>query len=153
MSVIKYCHATLSQLDFLVALRMKELSMFSDVPLEIENVHRMKAFYKRKMEQDSCYTILGYDGVKLVVTGTIYFYEAMPSNANHTGIVGVITNIWTDERYRGQGLASSVVKQLLDIAKGRCGQVCLHAATGAEGLYQRLGFIKNEKAMVYTWDQ
>lgn len=42
----------------------------------------------------------------------------MPFTANHTGMVGVITNIWTDKRYRGQGLATKVITQLMDIAKG-----------------------------------
>lgn len=52
----------LNQKRILVALRIKELAMFSDIPLEKENIHRIKEFYKAKMEQVACFTILGYIG-------------------------------------------------------------------------------------------
>lgn len=148
---ILYRMATIDELDFLVEVRKKELALFSDVPLSSKAVEKTYLFYQDKMKSDECFTILGYDDMLLVTTGTVYFYDSMPSNSNHSGKTGYITNIWTKEEYRGRGLASNVIEQLIALSKHRCGLLCLNASQEAKSLYVEKGFVFNDKNMVYQW--
>lgn len=148
---IVYRIATMEELDFLIELRKKELALFSDVPLSPKTVEKTYFFYQDKMKKKECFTILGYDDTLLVTTGTVYFYDTMPSNNNHSGKTGYITNIWTKEEYRGNGLASDIMDQLMILSKQSCGILCLNASDEAKSLYTRKGFVCNDKNMVYQW--
>lgn len=152
-STITYRLATIDELNFLIDLRKKELALFSDVPLSSKALKKTYDFYQEKMNKEECFTILGYDTNILVTMGTVYYYDCMPSNDNHSGKIGYITNIWTKEKYRQQGLAGSIINQLIEISKGRCGMLSLNATKQAIPLYLRKGFVYNDKNMVYQWEK
>ena len=153
MNTIMYRQATIEELDFLVELRIKELSLFSDAPLSKEAIIKTHQFYQEKMQAKECFTFLGYDQDILVTTGTVYFYDCLPSNDNHFGKVGYITNIWTKEEYRGRGLAGQILDQLIEVSKDKCGLLSLNSAIKAVKVYKRKGFIQNNKNMVCTWNK
>lgn len=85
------------------------------------------------MEQDGCFTILGYDENEWITTGTIYFYETLPFNTNPSGKMGGITNIWTVPKDRKQRIVRSVIERILELAKNRWDMVCLKAVIEAKG--------------------
>ena len=76
----------------------------------------------------------------------------MPSNENPSGIMGQLTNIWVDEKYRHQGIASRIVSDLLTKGQGKCGMICLNSSKDAIALYQKLGFKTKEMYMIKQWD-
>lgn len=85
-------------------------------------------------------------------SGTLYLYSLMPSNENPSGIMGQLTNIWVDEKYRHQGIASRIVSDLLTKGQGKCGMICLNSSKDAIALYQKLGFKTKERYMIKQWD-
>lgn len=147
--MIQYRLATIEEVDFLVQLRLQELALFTDVPFPIEHKNEIKLFYKDTMRNRSCFTLLGYDQEVLVATGTIYFQDCLPSNANPIGRTGYITNIWTHDAYRRQGIGTKLMDRLLEIGKEHCGMICLNTSAEGQTLYLKKGFKKNEQAMVY----
>lgn len=150
--MITYQLATLDEVDLLVELRIKDLALFNEEPFPKEHISNIKNFYERKMSTEDCFTILGYDGNTIVASGTIYFYDTLPSNVNPLGKTGYISSVWTDEEYRCQGIGKSIMQQLMDIGADKCNVICLNATEDGERVYTKLGFEKNGKAMIYCYN-
>lgn len=76
---------------------------------------------------------------------TLYTYKTMPSNNNITGIVGQITNVFVESQYRHQGIASSMIKQLMNDQS--IGMYCLNSSKDAIEFYKKIGFQKRNNYM------
>lgn len=62
--------------------------------------------------------------------------------------VGLIEDIWTEEKHRRQGLASIIMNGLIDIAKREgCYKVTLSCDEKNVSLYEKFGFVKHQNAM------
>lgn len=146
----RFCN--ISDLDILVELRIRDLKMFSNQGIKEETKIKIREFYQKGIESDTCFTLLGFDKELLVASGTLYLYSIMPSNENPSGMMGQLTNIWVDNKYRRKGYASMIVKELLAKAEDKCSAVCLNSSKEAMNLYQKLGFRTKERYMVKSWD-
>ena len=125
---LEYRFAGMDELDFLVRMRIRDLRMFSEC---------------------ACRTLLGYAGRELAATATLYFYDVLPSNENPSGRVGQITNVWVDEAFRRQGIATRMVERLMEEARGEAKMVCLNSSEQALGMYERMGFSSKKGYLVY----
>lgn len=146
--MINFRYATISDLDFLVELRIRDLKMFSNQNINQDTINNIKKFYQNGIKRQTCFTLLGFDNDNFVASGTLYLYNIMPSNENLLGRVGQLTNIWVKEEYRHQGIATKVVKELIALKKDECGMVCLNSSHEAKALYQKIGFKTKENYMV-----
>ena len=54
--------------------------------------------------------------------------------------MGQITNVWVDEAFRRQGIATRMVERLMEEARGEAQMVCLNSSEQALGMYERMGF-------------
>lgn len=146
--MINFRYATISDLDFLVELRIRDLKMFSNQNINQDTINNIKKFYQNGIKSQTCFTLLGFDNDNFVASGTLYLYNIMLSNENPLGRVGQLTNIWVKEEYRHQGIATKVVKELIALKKDECGMVCLNSSHEAKSLYQKIGFKTKENYMV-----
>ena len=146
--MINFRYATISDLDFLVELRIRDLKMFSNQNINQDTINNIKKFYQNGIKSQTCFTLLGFDNDNFVASGTLYLYNIMPSNENLLGRVGQLTNIWVKEEYRHQGISTKVVKELIALKKDECGMVCLNSSHEAKALYQKIGFKTKENYMV-----
>lgn len=138
--MLNYRWACLEDLDFLVELQIRDLKIFSNNEAKDQIMEKIKEFYYTGIVDNTCFTLLGFDNELFVTTGTLYLYSIMPSNENPLGIMGQLTNIWVEDKYRHQGIATNVVNELLLKAKTLCGTVCLNSSDETVALYQKLGF-------------
>ena len=70
--------------------------------------------------------------------------------ANMTkGRVGQITNVWVDEAFRRQGIATEMVRQLMEKAASETGMVCLNSSETAVNMYKAIGFEGKANYLVY----
>lgn len=136
--MLNYRWACLEDLDFLVELQIRDLFLSEKGKDQMKE--RIKKFYYTGIVDNTCFTLLGFDNELLVTTGTLSIYSIMPSNENPLGIMGQLTNIWVDVRYRHQGVATNVINELLLKAKTLCGAVCLNSSNEAMVLCRKLGF-------------
>lgn len=141
--------AELSEVDFLTELRIRDLRMFSDQEIAEETIANIREFYRKKMEAGQCSTLLGFNEAGVFATATVYFYHVMPSNENPLGTVAQITNVWVDETFRRRGIASDMVKKLMELARDKAGMICLNSSEQARKLYLGLGFQSKDNYMVY----
>ena len=128
------------------------LRLFSNQEILPQTINKIRDFYKTGIINGTCFTLLGFDNELLAASGTLYLYSLMPSNENPSGIMGQLTNIWVDEKYRHQGIASRIVSDLLTKGQGKCGMICLNSSKDAIALYQKLGFKTKERYMIKQWD-
>ena len=131
---------------------INDLGLFSNQEILPQTINKIRDFYKTGIINGTCFTLLGFDNELLAASGTLYLYSLMPSNENPSGIMGQLTNIWVDEKYRHQGIASRIVSDLLTKGQGKCGMICLNSSKDAIALYQKLGFKTKERYMIKQWD-
>lgn len=111
---LEYRFAGIDELDFLVRMRIRDLRMFSECAAGTKLEDAIRRFYEIKMKENACRTLLAYAGRELAATATLYFYDVLPSNENPSGRVGQITNVWVDEAFRRQGIATRMVERLME---------------------------------------
>ena len=116
---LEYRFAGMDELDFLVRMRIRDLRMFSECAAGTKLEDAIRRFYEIKMKENACRTLLAYAGRELAATATLYFYDVLPSNENPSGRVGQITNVWADEAFRRQGIATRMVERLMEEARDR----------------------------------
>lgn len=149
--MIQYRKATLEDLELLVQIRLRDLKMVSNQTIDTETIEHITDFYQKKISQDTCETLLGYDIDKLVATASLYQYQVLPSCENKSGKVAQITNVWVDELYRHQGIATDMLNDFMNRYRNKVGMICLNSSNEAMNLYQKIGFIKKENYFVmYT---
>ncbi len=134
--MIQYRKATINDLELLVSIRRKDMAMFSSVPLTDEVISNIRNFYQDKIENHEILTLLGYDKDLLIATATIYYYHILPSCSLPRGLVGQISNVWVDDKYRRQGIASKMIQYLED--NSDVDMICLNSSTNE--LYKKLGY-------------
>jgi ribosomal protein S18 acetylase RimI-like enzyme len=84
------------------------------------------------------------DNGDLISKGTII----INSGRDNDKPVGLIEDIWTDEKHRGKGLARSVITDLIEKAKEhKCYKIVLCCADHNIALYERFGFTIHQNAM------
>ena len=90
------------------------------------------------------YLVAEIDGVLAGFAGLSWY--VIPSK----GPMGWIEEVVVDEKYRGQGIAGSLMQELFKVAEERgLKQVKLTTANpAAKHLYEKLGFIKKEEELL-----
>jgi GNAT superfamily N-acetyltransferase len=62
----------------------------------------------------------------------------------------IVLNVWTEPRWRRQGVAESLMEAVLGWARAeRLDRLVLHASEAGRPLYERLGFVRTNE-MRYT---
>ena len=93
-------------------------------------------------------TILAYDGEKAVGCATLCYITVMPTFDHPTGKRAHLMNVYTNEKYRRQGIARQMVTMLLNEAKERgVTYVSLDTTQSGEPLYKALGFDHSTETM------
>jgi GNAT superfamily N-acetyltransferase len=87
-------------------------------------------------------------GGEIVATSGLVFHRHAPSHHNHSGCEGYILNMYTLPAWRGRGIATTLLRKLLDVASERgCPRVSLHARPQGRPIYVKAGFVAVETEM------
>jgi GNAT superfamily N-acetyltransferase len=85
---------------------------------------------------------------RIVATSGLVFHHHPPSAKNLEGREAYIMNMYTVPAWRGQGIASKLLRNLIDLARAAgCKRVALHELPGAGQIYQKAGFAPPETEM------
>ena len=86
-----------------------------------------------------------HDARRVVAGAGIRIDQILPRpgpNGAFLGPDGMLLNVYTESEWRGRGLASRLVREILDWAIARKLQrVNLHASDDGRSVYERLGFV------------
>lgn len=149
--MIKYMIASKTDMDLLLQIRLEMLKEVNTLPPEyvfdVKFVEKSREYFE-KADQT---TVLAIDeGV--VGCATLCYIEVMPTFSHPTGKRAHLMNVYTNSRYRRQGIANHMLDMLVDEAKERgVTEISLDTTKAGRLLYRRYGFADSDECMVLNF--
>ncbi|WP_286907848.1 GNAT family N-acetyltransferase [Clostridium sp. UBA1652] len=144
---MNYRKAKVDEIDILIELRKKQLideGISPDKNIDYE----LKIFFHEKMKNNTLTELVVEDKGEIVATGAVVFYDFPPSYTNKTGKKAYITNMYTKDEYRGQGIASKLLEMLVqETKKAGIFKMWLHASKLGRPVYKKFGFKETDEFM------
>lgn len=135
-----YRKATINDLEDLIRLRKKQL-IDEGIEPTVNIDEELDTFFFEKLSEGTLVQWLVEYEEEIIASGGIVFYEFPPSYSNKTGKKGYITNMYTKEKYRGQGIATNLLTKLIAEAKNAgVTKIWLGASKLGRPVYKRFGF-------------
>jgi ribosomal protein S18 acetylase RimI-like enzyme len=143
--MLKYRKANIEDIDILIDLRKKQL-VDEGIETNIDIDSELYIFFKNKLIDGSLIQLLVEDNEEIIACGAIIFYEFPPTYTNKSGIKAYITNMYTKENYRGQGIATNLLTKLVDEAKNSgVSKIWLGASKLGRPVYKKFGFKETDE--------
>ena len=127
-------------IPLLIELRKRQLIDEGQDP-DVNMDQELVKFFNNHFADNTLVEWVAEEDGKIVGTAAILLFEFPPAFTNPSGIKGYITNMFTVPEYRGQGLASELLKKVLDEARSRSVKNILLAASDmGKPVYKKVGF-------------
>lgn len=98
-------------------------------------------FFENKLADGSLIEWVVEDNNEIIASAAIVFYQFPPTYTNKTGWKGYITNMYTRNDYRKQGIATMLLEKLVEEAKYRgIKKLWLGASKLGRPVYEKFGF-------------
>lgn len=150
--MIEYRKLTINELDTFIGMRiiqLKEEGAKSDYDL----TPNLKAYYLKHLGDNTFVSYLAFDGNKIIGTSGISFVEKPPYYGCITGVIGLLSSMYTDPNYRRMGIAKELLGLIVEEAKKHgCKTIQITASNMGVLLYKSFGFTHNENFMQYKID-
>ncbi|MBO0960903.1 GNAT family N-acetyltransferase [Neobacillus sp. MM2021_6] len=142
---MNYRKATIDDIKALIDLRKRQLmdegsNPTTDIDLELT------VFFKNKLSDSSLIQWLVEENEEIIACGAIIVYEFPPSYTNKSGKKAYVTNMYTNEKYRGQGIATKLLTKLVEEAKNLdIRKIWLGASKLGRPVYKKYGFKESDE--------
>ena len=101
---------------------------------------QLSDFFERKLGKDLI-AFVARDGGRLVATAYLLRIEKMPNPSMRNGLIGEVLSVFTEKEYRGQGISTRLMNDLVKYAKeNRLCYIDLKATEEGYSLYKMIGF-------------
>lgn len=140
-----------ADIDELVRLRIEymidDFGGVSDYERECME-KQLPDYFNRKLG-DELIVFVARDGNKIVSVAYLHIIEMPANSILLNGIYGDVLSVFTEPEYRGKGLCTQLMKNLLEYGKKRgLGRVDLSATKKGYPIYKKVGF--EDKEQRYT---
>jgi len=136
-----------NDIQYLVKYRRQQL-IDEGAPPDIDIDNELSHYFISSISNGSLIAWLAVDGNEIVATSGICFYQLPPTGFNPSGRIAYVTNMYTLPAYRNQGIASHLLKLVVDEAiKLEYKLVRLHASIDGKSIYRKMGFIETDGFM------
>ncbi len=140
---IKFCLASSDDISELVRMRLYYIGEdFGEQPEdEIERIKSMLPSYFERNLGKNLFVFAAKDGKKIVGTAFLNIIEKPASPTYKKGKSSEVLNVVTMKEYRGMGIASRLIENLLKFAReNEIDKVNLSATKMGYPIYKKLGF-------------
>jgi ribosomal protein S18 acetylase RimI-like enzyme len=118
---------------------------------------RLAPYFTAHLNHDCFAAIAEVPKAGAIAAALLVCAELPPNNRYPHGKYATVYSVYTAPEHRGQGIASDMLRLLLDIAAQQgTDRVLLSATEAGMGVYERLGFVRKEShytEMEYIFDQ
>ncbi len=143
--------ASIDDLDILTSIRIEVLRSANNLSDDVDMSEVEKQsydYYKTALTTGMHIAYLVFDGDIFVGAGGVSFYRVMPTYHNPSGNKAYIMNMYTNPKYRRQGIAYKTLDILVNEAKNQgISVISLEATEMGRPLYEKYGFIKMNDEM------
>lgn len=157
MSII-FDQAKIEDVDELIRLRIAYMiDDFGQVTKHEEECMRKQLpdYFSRKLGTELI-AFVARDGEKIVSVAYLHIIEMPANSILLNGIYGEVLSVFTELEYRGQGLCSQLINNLVEYGKENgLGRVDLSATDKGYPIYKKIGFVDKEHRytdMRYKYD-
>lgn len=149
MGPIQYRPAGVEDVPDLVKLRLRQLQDEGAEP-EYELEPYLQEYYAGHLADGTFLSWLALDGIRVVATSGLSFLLKPPYYANPAGIIGMVSNMYTTDAYRRQGIAKKLLGLLAEEAKKHgCHVLQVSASDMGVSLYRDFGFQERKNFLEY----
>lgn len=135
-----YRKAVFNEIDQLAEIRKRQL-IDEGIKPTVDIDDELLAFFRDKLTDGSMIEWVAEDKGKIIATAAVIFYNFPPTYTNKTGLRGYITNMYTHDDYRRQGIATTLLHKLRDDAVSRgIKKLWLGASKSGRPVYEKFGF-------------
>ena len=140
-----YRKATMNDVAKLMELRKQQL-IDEGIEPSINMDGELRAFFEHKLSDGTLTQWLVEDQGEVVACGAVLFYEFPPSYTNKTGKKAYIANMFTDENYRGRGIAKELLAKLIEeVRAAGISKIWLGASEMGRPVYRKFGFTESDE--------
>jgi GNAT superfamily N-acetyltransferase len=148
MQEISYRSATSADIALLVEFRAAFLAEVAEAnPTDSALLDVLTRYFSSTVPSGEFIALVAFTDDRAIATGGLVYHRHPPSPKNLKGVEAYIMNMYTLPAYRGRGVASSLLKQLVAVAaQSNCRRIRLHAHPKAVPVYTRSNFasVNNE---------
>ncbi len=132
--------ATLDDIPELISLGKQQLIDEGSTANEDIDTGLYKFFLSKILDNSMVELVAEVDG-EMIATAALIVYDFPPSFSNKNGKKGYIASVYTKPEYRRQGIATTLVNQVVAIGKERgIKKFFLHASDLGKPVYLKCGF-------------
>ncbi len=144
---MNYRKANVEDVKQLVELRKKQLideGCYSDNNIDDE----LEKYFSSSIINENLIVWIAIEDEHIVGTCGVCFFQYPPSFSNVTGRIAYITNVYTRNEYRKQGIATKLLELINEEIKNKGYKFArLHASSQGKKLYEKIGFVDAEGFM------
>lgn len=144
---IAFSEASKSDIKELIRMRIEymidDFGGVSDHEREcMEN--QLPDYFNRKLG-DELVVFVAKDDEKVVSVAYLHIIEMPANSILLNGLYGEVLSVYTEPEYRGKGLCTTLIKNLIEYGEKRgLGRVDLSATRDGYPIYSKLGFVDKE---------
>jgi GNAT superfamily N-acetyltransferase len=135
---------TIDDLDELVRLRVLmqgEVNVFEMNDVTDEYVAKVRNYFESALQTKKYLSAVAVVDGRVVGTAGVCFYEKPPAIYGGSGIVGYVTNVYTEVEFRRKGIGEKMMAALVDLAKEvKADKLHLGATDDGISIYKSVGF-------------
>jgi len=151
----KIRRATKDDINVLVQLRVdffEELGHFKHDTQREEFRKVTDTYIKDALLNGTFVVLVAEENEKIIATSGLVFFEKPPTPRNPSGREGYIMNIYTLPAYRRKGLATILLKEIIQFAmQSSAKRVWLRAEEAGKSVYEKIGFTYVDGIMEMVW--
>lgn len=142
-----------TSLDELIEWRKEVIANVFDIEADDTMLDANRRYYRTHIPDNSHIAVVAScEGIDCGC-GALCFSEELPSPDNPGGKCAYLMNIYVREAYRNRGIAHSIVRHLLYMAKERgCDKIYLETTGKGRPVYLSLGF-RDMPDMMILWQR
>jgi GNAT superfamily N-acetyltransferase len=147
--------ANLNDLEVLVELRLALLreagNLESDTPTAAL-AEAIRQYLSKNLPTGKFVAWVAQMNGKIVGTSGVVMFERPPVNGNLSGLEAYVMNIYTVPTWRGKGVATALLEEIISyLKKTDARRIWLHATEDGKRLYEKFGFVSTTQEMELVW--
>lgn len=124
----------------------REIGDYSEEQIRISQ-ENYSVWLSQKLSTGELIAFVAYDGDRGAAgSGCVWVQSTGPKPHNPDGIVSYLMSMYTEEKYRRQGVASAILGKAVEFSRKKgIRRMYLHASRFGRALYQKEGFVESNE--------